>query len=353
MEKQSLDRCTWTLRDRLKRVWMGLKSNPRLKIWPRSSASPGPIRTKSGWVWRRRWSWRERSGPSRGSPRPPRGGRGKNLTEEPRDKSRWGSPLRPTENKKWELWQARLFWLDPCVVVLHLLEGHELKAREDREEKKPSTRWDSKPRPFCYKACALPLCYLSWRESWKGKKRRTKNKCLGPSGIQTHDLQSGWATFYPLWYNHSPVAPDGFALECLTGWLSIKAQPRHHPEKHFGKTCHNLTFLSHSSVTTEIGGSNFAWQIRDATFTIPSSPNLLLKADHNDIVANGNSNEGTGERRFLANMPRPCRQKGDVYHSSSQFLTNCLGSRSSFKRLYSAFTRFFQVDDTFEDLAIL
>ena len=55
----------------------------------------------------------------------------------------------------------------------------------------------------------------------------------------------------------------------------------------------------------------------------------------------------------LANRPRPCRQKGDVYQSSSQFLTNCLGSRSSFKRLYSAFTRFFQVDDTFEDLAIL
>ena len=46
-------------------------------------------------------------------------------------------------------------------VVLHLLEGPELRTHhsEEREEKKPSTQQDLNPQPLCYKACALPLCY--------------------------------------------------------------------------------------------------------------------------------------------------------------------------------------------------
>ncbi len=32
--------------------------------------------------------------------------------------------------------------------------------RWDRKEKKPSTWWDSNPRPLCLDACALPLCHI-------------------------------------------------------------------------------------------------------------------------------------------------------------------------------------------------
>ena len=33
------------------------------------------------------------------------------------------------------------------------------KERKDEEEKKPSSRHESNPRPHCYEACALPLCH--------------------------------------------------------------------------------------------------------------------------------------------------------------------------------------------------
>ena len=46
-------------------------------------------------------------------------------------------------------------------VVLNLFEGPDLRKHywEKREEKKPHSWRDSNPRPLCYEACALPLCY--------------------------------------------------------------------------------------------------------------------------------------------------------------------------------------------------
>ena len=61
-------------------------------------------------------------------------------------------------------------------------------------EKKPSTRRDSNPRPLCYKACALPLCYNRCPVSPSSfrvevfeltRRRRPLPRCLAGSGTET------------------------------------------------------------------------------------------------------------------------------------------------------------------------